>query len=103
MCFVALSINPIKSTAVFYKLVGNDVDIKLEENVPFLIQSFFSCGSSDDCTEVANGKQVNQFKEVTGKETIGEDSVMYKKIKTPDDKGKNIKNFWISEKVEFCV
>ena len=85
-------INPVKSTEVFYKPVGNDNDVNVkDDNVPFLTQSsWLSVARAMIVQKWQMGRQAYQFKEVIGKETIGEDSVTYKKIKTPDDQGKNI-------------
>ena len=65
----------------FYRLASKDSEIKVEDaHVPFLTQSFFTCGTNDDCTDVAKKKGKGQFKEVTGQEANGEDFVSYKKI-----------------------
>ena len=86
--FVALSINPIRSTQVFYTLASKGEDVKVEdENVPFLSRSFFLCVSNEDCSEVARRKGKSQFKEVIGKENIGEDSIVYEKVKTLQEQG----------------
>ena len=77
---VAFSINPIKSMQVFYRLASKDKEIKMEDGVPFLTQSFFTCGSNQDCTEVAKKKDKGQSKDVIGQEANGEDFVSYQKI-----------------------
>lgn len=88
---IAFSINPITPTGVFYKLVGkvNDKEVK-DERVPLLSKPFFTCALKNDCDEVAKNKDNGQFKEVSGQDTIGENDVVYRKIKLPKVIGENI-------------
>ena len=82
LLYIAALINPIASMQAFYRLTSQENGIKVEDGVPFLTQSFFTCGSNQDCTEVAKKKKgKGEFKEVIGQETNGEDFVSYKKVK----------------------
>ena len=65
----------------YYRLVGEGDHIKVgDEGVPFLTQSFFTCGSNNDCAEVAKKKKgKGPFQEVVGQETNVDDFVSYKK------------------------
>ena len=84
-CFVTLLIINLISAQVFYRLSSKEDDVKVEDkNIPFLTQSFFTCGSNNDCTTVAKKKGKSQFKAVIGQETIGEESIVYKKVKGND-------------------
>ena len=66
---------------VFYRLASKENDFKVDdERVPLLTQSFFTCGSNVNCKEVAKEAGKGQFKEVTGPEANGEDSVSFKKM-----------------------
>ena len=89
--FITLAINPITSTESFYRLVSKDDYLKVkDERSPFLNEAFFQCASKDDCDEVIKKRGKKQFKEVIDKETIGENDVVYKKIKSGKAKGTNI-------------
>ena len=91
---LALPINSITSTQVFYGLVGKDHDLELrDEKVPFLTQSFFTCASKDNCDEVAKEHGKGEFKEVVRKEAIEENNVVYKKVKPAEVIGKYISKF----------
>ena len=78
---VALLLNLITSTQVFYRLSSKDGDMKIEdERGPFLTQSFFTCGSDGDCKGVAKRKGNGQFKEVNGQKVNAEEFVTYTKV-----------------------
>ena len=80
-CFVALLIIIQTSAQVFYRLSSKEDDVKEEdEEILFLTESFFACGSNDDCTEIAKKKGKRRFKMVIGQKTIGEEYVVYKKV-----------------------
>ena len=91
ICFIILSINPITSAQVFYRLISRDDYFEVQdERAPFLNQPFFACASKDDCDELAKKRWDGQFKMVVGKETFGENDVVYKKINPGVAKGTSI-------------
>ena len=85
LCFYALLITPAICTQTFYKLAGkSEKDASVaDESVPFLTQLFFTCGSNEDCAELAKIKGGNDFKEVIGQQKVNEDAVVYEKVNTP--------------------
>ena len=84
-CFVTLLTINLTPSQVYFRLSSKEDGFKIEdENIPFLTQSFFTCGSNNDCEKVAKKKGKSQFKEVTGKDTVGEESVVYEKVKGKD-------------------
>ena len=84
-CIVTLLTTNLTSAQILFRLSSKEDGFKIEdENIPFLTQSFFTCGSKDDCAKVAKKKGKSQFKEVTGKDTVGEESVVYEKVKGND-------------------
>ena len=88
ICFYALLTDLLACTQTFYKLVGKgDAATSTKENVPILTQSFFTCGSNQDCTDVMKIAGKNEFKEVIGKQAMKEETVAYSKVTVPKSKG----------------
>ena len=88
VCFCALLINPVKSIENFYKLAGKNDDASVADaNIPFLTQSFFTCGSYEDCTKIAKIKGSSDFKDVIGQQKVQENGVVYEKITALKTKG----------------
>ena len=92
-CFIFISTSltdPVKCIQTVYKLVGKpDYAEVTDSSVPFLTQSFFTCGSNEDCTKVAKVKGNNEFKEVVGQQAVKEDAVVYEKVSIPSTEGKH--------------
>ena len=93
LCFFVfigvLLINTVTSVETYYKLVGkNDDEAMNDENKPFLTQSFFVCGSKENCKKIAKTIESSEFKEVIGQQKLKEDSVAYEKMETPKAKGR---------------
>ena len=80
--------NPVTSIETFYKLAGKHDDASVaDENVPFLMKSFFSCGTNEDCTKMAKDKGSSEFNEIIGQQKVKEDAVVYEKVKNPKTQG----------------
>ena len=78
----------VACTQTFYKLVGNSVvATSTKESVPFLTQSFFTCESDQDCTNVVKIVGNSKFKEAIGQQTVKEDKVVYRKVNTQERNG----------------
>ena len=79
-----LLINVSISTQTFYKLAGKDDDATVpEQSVPYLIQSFFTCGSNEGCTKVAKTRKSSDVTEVIRQQNVKVDAVVYGKLKLP--------------------
>ena len=88
-CLCALLINPQTCIGTFYKLSGHNDDASVSDaNLPFLTQSFFSCGSNKDCAKVAKTKGGNGFKEVLSQQTSEASAVVFEKVETPKSEGR---------------
>ena len=83
-CFCAFLATPVICKETFYKLASKDSSGApvTDDNVPFLTQSFFTCGSNDDCTKIAKVKENSE--EVIGQQKVKEGAVVYEKVNTPN-------------------
>ena len=88
ICFCALLNDTAVCTQTFYKLVSSaDGASVTDQNIPFLTQSFFTCGSNEDCTKVVKFKR-SKPSEVIHQAAIKADAIVYEKINTPKTDGK---------------
>ena len=87
--FCAFLTEAVLCTQTFYKLVGSTHGASVAvEYVPFLTQSFFTCGSNEDCTKVAKFKGSSRHSELLHQKAITDDAIVYEKVSTPKTEGK---------------